>query len=102
MRKSLLGLTLGLAFLLSGCAASAPVGALYTDVKVPVTATANAQGAKTGTAICTSILGLVATGDCSVEAAAKNGGINKVFTVDSKNLSYLGVYATFTTTVTGQ
>ncbi len=37
---------------------------------------------KTGEACVTNILGVVATGDASINKAAKNGGIKKVSTVD--------------------
>ena len=49
-----------------------------------------------------SILGLVAVGDCSVEAAAKEGKINKVSTVDYKNMSILGLYTEVKVIVTGE
>lgn len=39
---------------------------------------------KTGESCVTNVLGLVATGDSSVEAAKKNGGIKKVAFVDRK------------------
>lgn len=47
------------------------------------------------------MLGLVATGDASIEAAAKAGGITKIHHVDFENFSILGIYATFTTVVYG-
>ena len=58
--------------------------------------------AKTGEAKATSILGIIATGDASVAAAAKNGGITKVKTVDVKATSIIGIYATYTVVVTGE
>jgi hypothetical protein len=101
-----LGLVLSLSLpLIAGCAAYAvaPVtGFVYTDVKGPMTATSNPGGEKVGTAICTSILGLVAQGDASIETAARNGGITKIHHVDYHSTSILGIYATFTTTVYGE
>jgi hypothetical protein len=91
--------------ILAGCAAytmSPATGFLYTDVKGPYMATSNSGGAKVGTAICTSILGLVATGDASIETAMKNGGITKVSHVDYHSTGILGIYATFTVTVYGE
>ncbi len=41
-----------------------------------------AVGSKTGKACASSILGLIQTGDMSLAAAAKNGGISKVNSVD--------------------
>ena len=91
---------------LSGCIAyvTAPVsGALYTDVKAPVTATASDTAAlKSGSATVTSVLGLVATGDASIEGAAKNGGITKIHHVDYTTKSILGLYAVYTVTVYGE
>ena len=90
--------------LLTGCAASMSptTGFLYTDVKGPLAATSNAASPKVGTAICTSILGLVATGDASVETAMKNGGITKIHHVDYHSTGILGIFATFTVTVYGE
>ncbi len=86
---------------LAGCASTSPMGALYTEAKLPLTATSSTSSSKEGTSICTSILGLVATGDCSIEAAAKAGNINSIQSVDSKVFSVLGIYSTYTTVVKG-
>ena len=56
---------------------------------------------KHGRACAQNILGLVAQGDSSVEAARKNGGITKVMTVDQEIESYI-VFAKVCTTVAGQ
>lgn len=40
--------------------------------------------------------------DYSVSTAAKNGGIKKIATVDTKTLSYLGIVVFRTTIVTGE
>jgi hypothetical protein len=91
--------------ILAGCAAYAvaPVtGFLYTDVQGPMTATESTGSSKVGTATCSSILGLVAQGDASIETAAKNGGITKIHHVDYYSKSILGVYATFTVKVYGE
>ena len=91
---------------LTGCAAysTSPVtGILYTDVKAPVTATASKTAAlKSGSATVTSVLGLVATGDASIETAAKIGGITKIHHVDYSSKSVLGLYAVYTVTVYGE
>ena len=101
MKQSLLLTTL-CAGLLTGCANSIPIGALYTNVKLPVSATANAQApTKKGTAQCTSILGLFATGDASIEAAKQNGGITKITHVDYDASNVLGIYGKYTVTVYG-
>ncbi len=103
MKKQVLGLVLGSA-LLAGCAmAACPVnGGWWTDVQWGSEVPNGAFGSKSGEAKCTSILGLVATGDSSIEAAAKAGGITKVMTVDHHAKSILGFFAEFTTKVTGE
>lgn len=93
--------------LVSGCAATArsPVtGGLYTNVDAPVTATSNvAEGEyKVGEASATSVLGLVATGDASIQAAMENGGITEIYHVDYETQSILGLYAEYTVMVYGQ
>ncbi len=86
-----------------GCAAAhSPVtGFLYTDVKGPIDAQAG-SGTKKGEACATSILGLVASGDASIDAAKKAGGITDVTAVDHSSNSILGIYAKFCTQVTGK
>ncbi|MBM3236358.1 hypothetical protein FJZ31_08675 [Candidatus Poribacteria bacterium] len=83
--------------------ATSPVtGFWYTEVKGPVTATANPTYSKVGSAFCTSLLGLIATGDASIETAAKNGGITKIHHVDYESKSILGLFATYTVIVYGE
>ena len=86
-----------------GCAhAQAPVnGFLYSKVDGPLSVTMSATAAKKGVATCTSILGLVADGDASIEAAMKEGGITRIHHVDHESYSILGFYAKFTTIVWG-
>ena len=92
---------------LAGCGAHAvsPVtGLLHTDVKGPVMATSNTieDGYASGSASATSILGLIAKGDASVETAARNGGITKIYFVNHSSENILGIFATYTTTVYGE
>lgn len=87
--------------LLAGCATSYPVGSLFTDVQLPVAATGEAGGKKMGEAECTSILALVATGDCSIEAAKKKGKITKVTHVDWSAKNILGVIGNYKVVVYG-
>lgn len=89
---------------LSGCAmVQGPVmGAWYTDVKGPITATGQpSKGDRSGEACATSILGLIATGDASIETARKNAGVTKVTAVDMTGSSILGIYAKYCTVVYG-
>jgi len=105
MKKTVLalGTAASLAFL-TGCAGTAtPVnGFIFSDVKAPYQATTNSASSKVGKATCTSILGAIAQGDCSIEAAAKAGGITEISKVDTEVTNILGLYATFTTVVRGR
>ena len=56
---------------------------------------------KVGTAKATSILGMVATGDCNIKTAAANGGIKTIKYVDYDAKNILGIYGKYTTTVYG-
>lgn len=98
---ALLGL---LAFipLFMGCATAYPVGSFYTEVKLPVAAESDAQSLKSGTAECTSILGLVATGDASLDTAMKNGNITKISHVDWEAKNILGIIGNYKLTVYGE
>lgn len=77
-----------------------PAGVVYADVSDPVAAT-SAKGSRTGQASSTSYLGLVATGDSSIEAAKRNGGISSVSSVDVKRSNILGIITKYTTIVKG-
>ena len=90
------------AMLLQGCATSFPIGSLFTDVQLPVAVTGNAQGTKIGVAKCKSVLSMVATGDCSLEAAKKQGGITEVTHVDWKANNILGVIGEYELIVHGR
>jgi len=76
-------------------------GAIYTELSGPVAMGTAATASKRGEAKATSIVG-VALGDCSIEAAMKNGGITKVHHVDTKVKNIVGVYAEYTTIVFGE
>ena len=91
-----------LAGILGGCATSVPVGSLYAEIALPVNATSvGIASPKVGTASCTSILALIATGDCSIEAAKKNGGISTFSHVDWDAKNILGIYGKYKITVYG-
>ena len=92
------------AFVLSGCAAMAvqpATGFLYSDVKAGMTATSNVGASKVGTATAQSILGLICTGDASIEAACKKAGIKRIHHVDYHSKCILGLYAEYTVYVYG-
>ncbi|MDD2523711.1 MAG: TRL-like family protein [Endomicrobiia bacterium] len=105
MKKFLfLALFLSTTVLFSSCASvkSPLMGVIYTDVKAPEAVTSNVGKSKVGTAVATSILGLVAQGDASIDAAARSAGITRIHHVDYHSTSILGIYSTFTVTVYGE
>ncbi len=89
--------------ILSGCAFGpyAP-GVGYSSIKGPITSTGNAPGSKVGTAEAVNYVGVVAMGDASIEAAARNGGIVRVKTVDYEMINYGPFYIKTMTIVTGE
>lgn len=93
------------AMLLPSCAAigsSVGGGLLYTGVKDGVTATSNPLGTKVGTAKASNILGVVAMGDASIQAAANSAGIKKISHVDVEKKSLLGLFSSCTIYVYGE
>ncbi len=66
------------------------------------TPTTTAAPLKVGSATATSILGIVATGDASIEAAARNGGITRIHHVDHHTKNIVLLYSEFTTVVYGE
>lgn len=90
---------------LPGCGAfvgpGAVTGGLYSGYTLGA-GVGPGTGAKTGEACVVSILGVVALGDGSIEAAKKEGGITQVASVDHAVFSVLGVYGNVCTRVTGQ
>ncbi len=90
-------------FLLYGCATPFPVGGIYTEIKVPITATgASVKNMKVGEAECTSVLGWVATGDASIQEAMDDGGITKIHHVDWEAKNILGIIGNYKTIVYGE
>ena len=103
MKKALkVSLFAAAALLLQGCATSFPVGSIMTDITVPVAVTDNGDATKVGVAHCKSIMAMVATGDCSLEAAKKQGGITEVTHVDWKAHSILGIIGNYELIVHGR
>jgi hypothetical protein len=101
--KKFLALILIAGFMASCAMSSAPLtGFLYTDMKAPLAVTSNTGSTKVGTAKATSILGIVATGDASIEAAARSAGITKIHHVDYQATSIIGIIASFTVMVYGE
>ena len=73
-------------------------------VNAPVSATSNTIGSKVGQATGTVYLGFLwGNADVGIQAAAKNGGITKISTVDTQTQTVLGgLIINYTTTVTGE
>lgn len=97
-------LALGLAFVLGGCAnvrGPAPAALAFYASPVDAGPAANA-GSKRGEACATNLLGLVATGDASIDAAKRNAGITRVASVEQTASRVLGYYARFCTVVRGE
>jgi hypothetical protein len=89
---------------LAGCATvQSPVnGVFYTDVKSGVMATEAYGGSAHGEACATSILGIFASGDASIDAAKKSGNIAQVTVIDHSANNILGLYAKYCTIVYGK
>jgi hypothetical protein len=88
---------------LSGCqiVASPLAGGIYNETKYGDVATDAAEATKEGKACATSILGWVATGDASIQAAKVAGGITKVASVDHSAKNIVGVFGEWCTIVRG-
>ncbi len=79
-----------------------PPGVLFSNASGPIAVTANQGGTKEGRATAKGVLGIFSTGDASAKAAAMNGGITKIRTVDVKSFNFLGLYYSYTTIVSGE
>jgi hypothetical protein len=100
------------AALLSGCMPliqqGYPVGGIYSGTKAPSslarveTSGDNKTAPKMGSACSSGILGLVAWGDASIDAAKKAGGITSVHSIEYEATAVLGaVYVEACTVVHG-
>jgi hypothetical protein len=95
---------------LTGCGAFVAMGGggiLYQDTKTPSAQLAyygptSSVSTHVGTATATSILGILATGDASLDAAMKAGNITKVHHVDVEVVSYLSIITTYKLIVYGE
>lgn len=90
-----------LLLLLTGCATYYPHGVIYTEGKTGIQDNGGSTS-KTGTACMKSVLGLVATGDASIEAAKAKGGISKVSRINYTAENILGLFGTYCTEVKGE
>ena len=95
-----------LVVVLAGCFTAPvvpPAGLIYTGYEAPMDINTDAtQMGTRGEAYSHCILGLVAWGDASIEAAAQDGAISTVNHADYRALNILLLYQRFTTIVYGQ
>ena len=88
-----------------GCAGPYSGGVIFSDYSAlncsPDDANGLSLGTKTGKAQMVNYLGWIATGDASIEAAARAGGIKNIKTVDYHYDTILGIVSKTTTIVTG-
>jgi len=96
---------LSLILIISGCSASPVTGIFYTDVTYPSgdkVATEAVRSDKVGVASCQSVLFLVAWGECSIDAAMKEGDISKVHHVDQTSMNAYFFFSRHTVKVYGE
>lgn len=92
-----------LSLILVGCATRQPViGGIYSDVIAGENVSSNQAGNRVGQACATSILGLVATGDASIESARRAGGITLISSVDAQSSNIFFFYTKYCTIVRGR
>lgn len=97
-------MSIAAAALLSSCAAvSTPAGfgGIYTGVTSGQAVSGNAVGKKVGTSQAINVLGIVASGNAGIDAAAKKAGIRKISHVDKRQTSVLGIFSSYQTIVYG-
>lgn len=94
-----------LAMGLAGCISAPfqpPMG-VVTNYKAPLSTEGSwKQGTKTGAAEAACVLGLVATGDCSLNTAIKNGNLKEAYYADYEYFNFLGIYQSVKVIVTGE
>ena len=80
-----------------------PVGAFFTKYDAPLTTEGVGQsvGTKQGKASMVNVLALVAFGDCSLDAAARDGNLSTIEYVDYSYLNVFGMFQSFTVIVHG-
>ena len=94
-------LTIGVAGCLS--APFQPPNGLVSVTTAPLSTEGNWDvGSKKGEASSFSVLGLYASGDCSIAAAARNGGLKKIGHVDYEYFNVIGIWQKATVIVYGE
>lgn len=87
------------ALLLSSCTSTVPVTATGTAIDLEYAL--EVPGTRIGASSALFILGIGVRGDCSTLAAARDGGINYIATVDQRTRHFL-LWSVRTTIVTGR
>lgn len=91
--------------LASGCVVAPfqpPMG-IVSVVKAPLSTEGDFSASpKCGESSSVSILGLVSTGDCSIDSAVKSAGLKKINHIDYGYLNIIGVYQKATVYVYGE
>ncbi|HPN84017.1 MAG TPA: TRL-like family protein [Victivallales bacterium] len=88
----------------AGCAFAPvvpPRGVMYNDQKAPLFGGRSA-GSQSGESSAHNVMMLVGWGDCSIDAASKNGNIKLIKNVDYEMFSIFIFYQRFTTIVYGE
>jgi hypothetical protein len=88
--------------LMTGCASMPTTGILYTENQTPQSVSSNQAGNRVGEGCITTYLGLVSTGDASVETARRMGGITMITSVDIQTKSILGIWTKYCAIVRGR
>ena len=94
-----------LAIGVAGCLSAPfqPPSGVVSVTTAPLSTEGNWEvGSKKGEASSTSVLGLYATGDCSIAAAARNGGLKKIGHVDYEYFNVIGIWQKATVIVYGE
>ncbi|WP_108126371.1 TRL-like family protein [Saccharospirillum mangrovi] len=89
-------------FVLTGCAISPVIGAVNVTKWDGAIGDSDVADSRTGEACAQSILGLVATGDASITAAKRDGGISRIAYIEHKTTNVLHFYGQYCTIVVGE
>ena len=90
---------------LAGCLSAPfqPPSGAVSITKAPLSTEGNWDvGNKSGESSSFSVLGLYAGGDCSIAAAARNGGLKKIGHVDYEYFNVIGIWQKATVIVYGE
>jgi hypothetical protein len=77
------------------------IAPLALGLQGPVAAGSAAGSSRVGRASAVGIV-MFATGDASISAAMRNGGITRIHHVDHETSSFFGFYSKYTTIVYGE